>query len=176
VDAFRKAHLLYRPSELDDEALETLLKNDFVPVYVRAANTGKEEFDLKSLKLTLEAPGQSLAAIANYDLPDVFEEINWPAVIANVYNVTAVVTVCTGIIVASLYAQGDMSPLTMGWEGDSKVINPVKKTKELDYSDYLLPRRGLAHREKTGGLVFFKLESGVVDWSELRVRASLSGF
>lgn len=186
-DAFKSARLRYAPSNTDDEALKTLIREGFIPIFVDVVNTGPEPADLARLRWALDDAGRELLApIPNQDLPSEFEKLNPKAIAANVYNTGAVVVgyaaLMTALAVAMVTPCRGMeipckeSPM---WEMtnnfveslDTRVYNPVRKAIVVDYSSLLWSPRILAPGASATGLLFFRVKNS--DWGGLRLQAQL---
>ena len=122
--------------------------------------------------------------IPNDDLPKALEEINWSAVAANTYNGALVLPVVFLVQVAHFasFPLAVFGGSALGFpaferlretHGGGEVFNPPYTALEVDYYDLLYSPTTLAAGESGLGLVFFKLKSREVDWSDLRMEVSL---
>ncbi len=97
IGALHKINVKYSPSNTDSELLKSLIKHDFVPVFLVATNKGKEPLDTKKMNLSLETGYGFLKPIPPEDLQDTLREFNWKGPAANVYNTAAIVVVTTAV-------------------------------------------------------------------------------
>ena len=193
-DARRMAPLRYSRDNVDDRALKALIANGFIPALVVVRNVGAQAVDAGKLRLRLDDESVTLAAIPNDELPDRFRSLNPEAVAANAYNASVVVVGSLFVLTAAAMADAAFNTLKMkldsGEEGssemtvaafdflkeqfsDSRVLNPVEKTTRIDYNGLLFRPGALEPGKSARGLLFFKAKG--VDWSALRLRASLPG-
>ncbi|HAH05342.1 MAG TPA: hypothetical protein DCM05_02275 [Elusimicrobia bacterium] len=172
--ALQSIRLRYEPSAHDGKAMKALLKARFVPVLVRARNEGSASADLGAVRWTLHSADGVLDPIPPAELPKALEGVHWPAVAANVYNTTVVVVGYTAVLaaIAATVYYGGNGPIPAEFlslpERDA-VWNPVKKTLDLDYQDFLLRGGTLAPGESRQGLLFFRLKGK--DWGGLALQA-----
>ncbi|MBI3553147.1 MAG: hypothetical protein HY077_11585 [Elusimicrobia bacterium] len=180
--AMTRTRLRYNRSNIDDKALETLIKHGFIPVLVRVTNDGDKTADARGLTVSLEDDDFSLAALPNARLPEEFSSLNPKAVAANAYN-TTVVVVGTLTVLAAIAGEiwlearskhsGDFQPVLPLPDIDMSVpvFNPVTKETRIDYNGLLFHPGLLRAGESARGLLFFKAKG--VDWSALTLQASL---
>jgi len=181
--ALKAAHLRYAPSNINDDAVRTMVREGFVPVLVEVENAGTGPADLKRLALTLDDDGRTLEPLPNDALPRVFEAINPKALAANVYNTGAVVVGSVAVAVtfaATVWAhlndgRGAFEmPYALGnmldaFDGD--LYNAASKTTIVDYAGLLWSAPTLAPGAKARGLLFFRAPAP--DWAALRLKAAL---
>ncbi len=187
-EALKSAHLRYAPSNADDQALKTLMREGFIPVLVDVVNTGTEPVDLAHLLLALDDEGRELLApIPNQDLPREFEKLNPKAIAANIYNTGAVVVgyaaLITALAVASVAPcrgmempcrESPMLELTDKFAESlgARIYNPVRKTIIMDYGSLLWSPQTLMHGASASGLLFFRVKKP--SWGGLRFKARLA--
>lgn len=181
--ALKAAHLRYAPSNINDDAVRTMVREGFIPVLVEVENAGTGPADLKRLALTLDDDGRTLEPLPNDSLPRVFEAINPKALAANVYNTGAVVAGSVAVAVTFAvtvwahlqdnrgafempYALGKMLD---AFDGD--LYNAASKTTVVDYAGLLWSGPAVAPGAKARGLLFFRAQAP--DWEALSLKASL---
>jgi hypothetical protein len=184
--ALKVAHLRYAPSNIDDAAIRTLVREGFVPVLVEITNAGTAPADLRRVALALDDDGRSLEPIPNDSLPRLFEALNPKAMAANVYNTGAVVIGSVAVVVTvagTLWAEcmddrAKNSPLDLPYilddmlkAFDGDLYNAATKTTIVDYSGLLWSAPTIPPGGAARGLLFFRKNDP--DWEALRLKASV---
>jgi len=172
AEAIQQIDLHYVPASSDNAALQNLLDNGFVPVYVRLTNhnTVPVVIDAATLSpLSLSSDTQSFKAIPSSDLPDELTSFNTAALGANVANTVIAVAVVVAIIVVMSALHANSGDFGIAPGDESSVYNRVTKTTTIDYQNYLLPTGAVAPGATIRGLVFFRVPNGVAK-DELHLR------
>jgi hypothetical protein len=183
--ALTAAHLRSAPSNIDDAAVETLVREGFIPVLIDVANDGAAPADLRRLSLTLDDDGRTLEPVPNDSLPRLFEAINPKALAANVYNTGAVVVGSMAVVVTvagTLWAQcqdGEhrdflhlpyiLDDMLKAFDGD--VYNAARKTTFMEYAGLLWSGPTVPPGGSARGMLFFRKKAP--DWEALRLKAAL---
>jgi hypothetical protein len=178
-DALASVHFKYVPSNVNDEALQALIKRGYIPVLAVVTNAGDKPVDARGLSLTLRDASVRLAPIPNAELPREFESLDLKAVAVNTYNVAAIVVISAALLVTivglSALAHGAPSGSISDMTGDSKfgdlfLFSAVKPATPIDYNGLLFHPGTLQPGESARGLLFFKARG--VDWTGLRLAAA----
>ena len=162
--ALTAAHLRSAPSNIDDAAVETLVREGFIPVLIDVANDGAAPADLRRLSLPLDDDGRTLEPVPNDSLPRLFEAINPKALAANVYNTGAVVVGSMAVVVTvagTLWAQCQ----------DGEHYNAARKTTFMEYAGLLWSGPTVPPGGSARGMLFFRKKAP--DWEALRLKAAL---
>lgn len=88
-----------------------------------------------------------------------------------------IATVLAGSLYSGQIPMIDISALasSKNMNINEKIYNPTAKTLDIEYDGYLFQPKTLAPGDRTAGLLFYRPESGVIDWSKLRVEATAAG-
>jgi len=167
--AIQQIDLHYVPARSDNAALQNLLDNGFVPVYVRLTNHNTASVLVDASTLSLMSDGKSFKAIAPANLPDELTSFNVAAVGANVANTVIAVAVLVAIVVVMSALHTSSSGLVMDPGDESSIYNRVTKTTTIGYQNYLFPTGAVAPGATVRGLVFFRVPDDVAK-DKLRLR------
>lgn len=168
--AFQQLDIRYIPSNSDNGAIQKLLDQGLVPVFVKVTNNFEvpTQMDLSILELGDE--GEKFYAIPAEQLPREFSNLNFAAIGANVANTVTVfvgiavviaascgVDQCTNVLPDALRAGFDSSK----GSDENAVYNPVMKTTVIDYKEYLFTNGKVEAGASKAGLVFFRVPSNI---------------
>lgn len=171
LKAVESFNVKYEFSNTDSEALETLMDNGYVPVYVRLKNRAKVPlaYSEKSVRLRTNTDTCILPLIAK-DSPKWFEEVNLAAIGANISNVV-VISFAVLILVAGASSGSRIGSGSNFGNVKGKVINDTTKTKHIDYRNFLISSGILQPGEIREGLVFFHPKESFA-WDEIELTSA----
>lgn len=169
--------LSYKSSNVDNKAIEKLLKEGLIPVYVGFTNYGSQPLKVSNVKLSLVGDSMSYSPISVEELPKVLKEYNIKALGANLVNLSVfVVSTAFWAIAAvptTIMNSGNMFNLRSVRDG-GKHKKDTKMTTNIQYKDVLLDLSTVLEKDKTyGGMVFFKIDTQKHSEHDLTLKTSL---
>ncbi len=175
ANAFKRIDLNYKGSNSKNEALQKILDDGIVPVYVEIKNTSQKSKFIYEKSFALANGKDQILAIDEREVPKEIRRLNPKAVAADAFNFGVVVIGMAAILVA-LVAVSAGCPGCNLWDlgrvgsggsspssstGNNEIFNPVTKTTKIDYKSYLLSARKIEPGKSEKGLLFFRLKSQV---------------
>lgn len=170
-EAIKNLDITYRPSNVDSEMMLNLVRNGFIPVFVKIQNTGLIEAPLNLKDFVLIDSGSSLTPLKKQDLPNRTSHFSAGNVVDNAANLTGIV-VFTALIVAVIFAAepgnyniggGGTDNMWFGaGDGKANSDNSLKSTTvitNISYGNALLTDRILKPGETIQGLLFFQTKN-----------------
>ncbi|MEK6627059.1 MAG: hypothetical protein AABY53_00395 [Bdellovibrionota bacterium] len=141
-----------------NQIMHDLLSNGIVPVHVSIKNVSDNEMTVYYKQFYLTNGNDTNETFSPKYLPNEFKKFSPPAVAANVFNFTVVLTI-TFMIALLLSPLGHLPP---GSANSSKksdsIYNDTEKTVRIDYKHYVIDEKSLKPGEEVYGLLFFSLK------------------
>jgi hypothetical protein len=162
-EAFRRVDLTYNESNFDNEVLQQIIDDGFIPAYIEVFNKDTKPLIFDEKDFVLSNGIKTVKGFYSDELPHEFKKFNTTAAAANVYNVSVVtvgfLAVLVGMVAVAGNATGGQPDFSQsnGLNPQNNFLNKTTKITSVDYKNLLISNSKLDPGASKKGLLFFYL-------------------